>query len=284
MEAEHQFAAQRLGQSRKRGQNLARILAAVHRGKQELAELEKGEEAVTFPVVIHHRQDAEIFFIHQPQCLRRRGIRANTQDFPLHHIRDLGRDIRDKFRRRRVERFQDEIDAVVGVAAARGNRLGHAGAAFKIGVADGRADRVGVRITMANDQDFTHSRRTKDREATPVRQAQAGKRVPPVSQPAVSPTSKSARACNFGNLPQCQGPRVWKPATQQIGESAVRHCGSSRRLEQPQLFDYSKELGGGCQTPSVTAPPRAICRVRWKRSPADGRSTRHPVQMPLWSR
>ena len=158
--AHDEFAVERAGEVGQRRQDFAGILPAglpADGGKKEFAQLEEREQAAAFVRGVHHGQDAEIFFVHQPQRLRRRGVGPHAQDFPLHHVGDFRRDVRDEFRRGHAERFQHEINAVIRVAAARGDGFRQTGAALEFRVADGGTDGVRVGIPMADDEDFTHA-------------------------------------------------------------------------------------------------------------------------------
>ena len=73
----------------------------------------------------------------------------------------FGRNVGDEFRRGHAKRVQHKINPVIGVAAARRHGLGHAGAALEFRVADGGANRVGVRVPMADDKNFTHAKRRR---------------------------------------------------------------------------------------------------------------------------
>ena len=126
------------------------------RRKKKFAQLEQREQAATFLSGIHHGQDAEIFFIHQPQRFRRRRVGTHAQDFPLHHVGNLRRNVGDEFWRGHAKGVQHEINPVVGVTTARGDGLGHAGAALEFRVADGGANRVRVGVAVADDKYFAH--------------------------------------------------------------------------------------------------------------------------------
>ena len=72
----------------------------------------------------------------------------------LHDIADFWRDVSDKPRRGHGERFQNKINALVCVAAAGRDGAGQTGEALELGVAKRRTNRVGVRIAMADDEQF----------------------------------------------------------------------------------------------------------------------------------
>ena len=55
-------------------------------------------------------------------------------------------------------RFEDEVNALVGVAAARGHGVGQAGAALEFRVANRRTDGVRVGVPVSDDQYFAHGR------------------------------------------------------------------------------------------------------------------------------
>ena len=95
-------------------------------------------------------------FVHQPERLRRGAIRCDAEHFGLHHVAHLGRNISHKARRWHAKSMQHEIDAVVRVAASRGHSLGHARAPLELRVANGGADRVRIRVAVADYQYFAH--------------------------------------------------------------------------------------------------------------------------------
>ena len=161
LNADNQVAVERARQAGQRRQHFARILAeagiAVHRREQKFAQLEERKQAAAFVLRVHHGQDAEIFFIHQPQRLRRRRVGPHAQNPPLHHVGNLRRNIGDKFRRGHAKGVQHKINPVVRVAAARGDGFRHAGAALEFRVTDGGTNGVRVGVPMADDQNFTHA-------------------------------------------------------------------------------------------------------------------------------
>ena len=82
--------------------------------------------------------------------------------------------------------------------------------------------------------------------------------VAQVSKPAVSPISKSAGRRNVGRVGLANGMRVWKPAIQQTGKSALRAgIATSRILCARSLFVGILALAllsGGC----LTSPDRTL--------------------------
>jgi hypothetical protein len=160
-DGKNHFRGQRAGEMAKGGQHTARVEDAIRRREKLLAHLKDGEDAFAGPVLIQDRQRANILFIHDAQRLGRCSLRRHAHDVGLHHVPDFRRHVRDKPRRRYIKRFQNEINAVVGVAAARGDSVGQAGPTLELSVTDGRANRVRVRIPMADDQHFAHSVSTR---------------------------------------------------------------------------------------------------------------------------
>ena len=71
-----------------------------------------------------------------------------------HDVADLGGNVGNKTRGRDTERLEHEVDAGVGVATAGGLGMRRAGPALEFGVANGGANRIRVRVAMADDQQF----------------------------------------------------------------------------------------------------------------------------------
>ena len=69
----------------------------------------------------------------------------------------LGETSAHKAGRRHTEGTQNKIDAVIGISAARRHGLRHSRPSFEFGIADGRTNRVRVRVAMADNQNFTHA-------------------------------------------------------------------------------------------------------------------------------
>ena len=105
-------------------------------------------------VLAQHGQHADVHFVHHGEGFRHRGAGRHADDVARHHIADLGRDIGHEARRGHAESFEDEVDAVIGVAAAGGLRVRGAGAALEFRVGHRGTDRVGVRVAVADDQKF----------------------------------------------------------------------------------------------------------------------------------
>jgi hypothetical protein len=130
---------------------------AVDGREKEFAQLEQRQQPMTALRVVHHRQDAQIFFVHHAQRFGGGRVRPHTQDAALHHVGNLRRNVGDKFRRGHAERFQHKINPVVRVAAARGHRFLHAREPLEFRVTDGGTDRVSVGVAVADDKNFAHA-------------------------------------------------------------------------------------------------------------------------------
>ena len=154
--AEQKLAAKRPGQIFQRREHTPRIHQPVRRRKKKLAQLEQREQSATTPVRVQHGQHTDVMLVHQAQRGGGGRVRLHAKNFGLHYIAHLGRNIGNEARRGHAESFQHKINALVGVAAARGHGFRHAGAPLEFRIADGRADRVRVRIAVADDKNFAH--------------------------------------------------------------------------------------------------------------------------------
>lgn len=154
---ENHFAADGVRDVADGGEHAAGVGRVVRRGKEKLRHLEDGDEAGADAVGPEHGEHADVALLHHAEDFGHGGGGRNAHHVAGHHVADLRRDIRHETRRGHAEGLEHEVDAVVGVAAARGHGVGQAGAALEFRVADGRADGVGVGIAMADDEDFTHA-------------------------------------------------------------------------------------------------------------------------------
>ena len=173
IEAGDDLAIEGLGEAVDGGEDLAGMMGVLGGGEKELAELEQGEQALAFLVLVEDGEDAEVFLVHQAEGFDGGGIGTHTEDAALHDVGDLGGDVRDEDGGGDAKGVQDKIDALVGVAAAGGDGFVHAGAAFEFGIADGGADGIRIRVAMTDYQDFTHLTKLTGKEANhPVRRRQ----------------------------------------------------------------------------------------------------------------
>jgi hypothetical protein len=93
------FTIQRACQIRERRQHAPRIHETVRGGEKKLAEFEKREQSAATFTRVQHGHDADAAFIHQTERVGSGRIRRDAHDAGLHHIANLGRDIRNEFRR-----------------------------------------------------------------------------------------------------------------------------------------------------------------------------------------
>ena len=163
LERDEQFALQRLRKIGERGQHAPRVHQPVGRGEKKFAQLEQREQAVAAPLLVEHGQDADVALVHEMQGLGGGGVRRHAHDLALHHVGNFQRHVSHESGRGHAKGVQDKINPVVGVAAARGHGLSHAGAAFELRVADGRADRVRVGVAVADDKYFAHTNKSARR-------------------------------------------------------------------------------------------------------------------------
>jgi len=140
------------------GEDASCVDDAGGRGEEELAGLEDGEQPAAAPLIVEDRQHADVAFVHEGEGLHERGSRRYREDVVPHHVGDPWGHVGDEAGRGQSKGAEDEVDAVVEIAAAGGDDVPHAGPALEFGVADGRADRIRVGIAVANDEDFTHAR------------------------------------------------------------------------------------------------------------------------------
>jgi hypothetical protein len=121
-----------------------------------LAHLEDRNQATAGSIRVQHGHNPHVPLIDDRERLGDGRVRGHTDDLGLHDIADLRGHIGDETRGGSLKCAQDEIDALIGVAAPCRDRLGHPGAPFEFRIANRRTDRVGVGISMANHQDFVH--------------------------------------------------------------------------------------------------------------------------------
>ncbi len=133
-----------------RGQHSPGIEQAAGRREKKLGHLKHRDQPLADPI-IQHGKDADVALIHHPERIGDGGGGRHANHLRDHDITDLGRDIRHKSRRRHAESLEHEVDAVVGVAAARRDGAGQTGTSLEFCIAEGRADRVGIGIPVSND-------------------------------------------------------------------------------------------------------------------------------------
>jgi hypothetical protein len=78
----------------------------------------------------------------------------DADDIPLHDILDTGIDIGKENRGLKTEFVKSKIDALVGVSAPRCYGALHSGCALELRISDGGADRVHIRIAVADNKGF----------------------------------------------------------------------------------------------------------------------------------
>ena len=87
-----------------RRQHPPRINQPVRRRKKKFAQLEQRQQPAATPVRVQHRQHADVVLVHQAQRLGGGRVRRHAQDFRLHHVAHLGRNVGDEARRRHAKR------------------------------------------------------------------------------------------------------------------------------------------------------------------------------------
>ena len=78
----------------------------------------------------------------------------DADNVPLHHILDARIDIRKKNRGLQTEFVKGEIDALVGISAPGCHGVLHSCCTLELRISDGRADRVHIRVAVADDESF----------------------------------------------------------------------------------------------------------------------------------
>jgi hypothetical protein len=148
------FGPERSGEVRNGCEHAAGVKEPMGRRAKEPVHLENRHQATAHPFRVKHGQSTHVFLFHYTQRFDQGRARPETDELALHHVSNLRRHIRDKLRRRDAEGAEHEINSVIRIATAGRHRLGRPGAPFELGVADGRADRVRIRITMADDEEL----------------------------------------------------------------------------------------------------------------------------------
>ena len=141
-----------------RGGDFARRAGLLARWKKMVADFECAQQAEAAIAFIDDRQAAQPLLVDELQRIVNRRVRAHGNDARLHDIGDARREVVDERGRLDAEFFEDEIDALIRVAGARGEDVRVAGEALELCVADGRADGIHVGIFVADD-DRLHARR-----------------------------------------------------------------------------------------------------------------------------
>ena len=114
-------------------------------------DFEGAEEAEAAVFGIGDGESSEAFIVDELDGVVDGRVGANGEDFGLHDVADLGADVGEEGGRIDVEEAEDEIDAFVGVSGSTGDDVGHSGKALELGVGEGCADGVHVRIFVTDD-------------------------------------------------------------------------------------------------------------------------------------
>ena len=154
------------------------------RGKHETEQLAFADHAEECPAAVDDGQRAQTASHHGRQRLGHRTIGVRRDELRDHRIAHAGRGIGKKVGLWHAEKVEHEGDALVEGAGARRAHVLHAQPAFEIGIGDGRANRIHVRVAMADDDGF-HETREFSASGAPC-------------QTAYSESSRPAQSCQRG--------------------------------------------------------------------------------------
>ena len=128
-----------------------------HRGRalglrdEVVAEAEDGDVAFEAAVLADDRERAHVMQVEEFERAGASVVDADLERVAVHDVLDARDDVAHEFGERRAETAEDRVDARVGIAATGGLEAGLAGGFLEGGVGEGGADRVGVRILVADD-------------------------------------------------------------------------------------------------------------------------------------
>src|SRR5690349_18417926 len=105
----------------------------MHAGEVELADFENGDHARTVPVFVENGQNADVVLVHRGERFDDWRVRQDIDQIAAHDVADFWGNVGNEAWRFDAESFQNEINAVVGIAATSSDGVGQAGAAFEFG-------------------------------------------------------------------------------------------------------------------------------------------------------
>ena len=110
----------------------------------------------TFQLVVRcrHRQGVDLAVAHDLPRLAQAGGAGDAGHFAVVHIPDLGVDVRAHARGPDPEFFEHELGLLIHFACTAGFADQITGLVFQFCIGDGRADGVGVRIAMSDNNDL----------------------------------------------------------------------------------------------------------------------------------
>jgi hypothetical protein len=140
----------------------ARPFRSFLRAEKMMADLERRKQTEEAPFSIDDRQAAQAPFLEQMNGVVGSRVGINADDVAFHDIAHPVGEIADENRRLDSELVQDEIDPLIRVPGAGRDHIRGAGDLFEMRVGDGRADRIHVRVFVADDKGV-HAREVIER-------------------------------------------------------------------------------------------------------------------------
>mgnify|MGYP006869537977 CR=1 FL=1 len=123
----------------------------VHVGRGDILH---GDDALQLVVRIGHGQGVDLLVSHDLPRLAQAGGAGDAGHFAVVHIPDLGVDVRAHARGPDPEFFEHELGLLIHFACTAGFADQITGLVFQFCIGNGRADGVGVRIAMSDDNDL----------------------------------------------------------------------------------------------------------------------------------
>jgi hypothetical protein len=145
------FGLERHANSRKSGVNAAKLARLNLTRNKKLAKAEDGNLPQDTVVDIDNGKNANVEFFEDFESFGNgvRGTRA--MNARVHYILESRRNIADKYGSNDPETIENGVDASVGIATARGDKLRLAHAMLEVGIRDGRTDGIGIGVFVAYD-------------------------------------------------------------------------------------------------------------------------------------
>ena len=151
VEGDHLGAVDGTDDGMDRGPHLAHGGRAARLRDEVVPEAEDRDIALEQSLPADDRQGADIMQVEQLQRPGAGVVDGHLERVATHDVLDAGRDVADEDRQRGAETVEDRVDAGVGIAATGRHETCLAGRLLEGRIREGRADRVGVRILMADD-------------------------------------------------------------------------------------------------------------------------------------
>ena len=115
------------------------------------------DDALQFVLLAGHGKGVDLLVAHDLPRLAQAGRAGNTGDLPVIHVPNFRVDIGAHPGRRDLELFQHEFCFLIHLARTPGFADQITGLVFQLCIGNGRADGVGVRVAVPDDNDLVRS-------------------------------------------------------------------------------------------------------------------------------